>query len=71
MDDAALMKTLREVVETNPELAHAIAAEGTRRYPNSPDAAERAMMSVKSLSLQGKLAEARGEAERIGFPVHG
>jgi len=40
-----------------------LARDGNARFPNSPDAAERAALAIKSLALSSRLSEARGEAE--------
>jgi hypothetical protein len=65
LDEAALMARLRGVEDRDPVLARSLAEEGNRRFPNSPDAAERAAVAIKSLALQGRASEARGEAERM------
>ena len=44
-------------------LSYELAREGERRFPDSPNAPEFAAMAVKSLARQGKLSEARAEAE--------
>lgn len=60
-----LMEKLRRVQESDPSLALELAREGNRLYPDSVFAAERAGRIVKSLALQGRFAEARGEAEKM------
>jgi len=57
------MARLHGVDGTDPRQALALAREGNERFPNGPGAAERAAIVVKSLALQGRLSEARGEAE--------
>ncbi len=64
-DDASLMERLRKVQDSDPVLARQLAEEGQRRFPNSPDAAERAALGIKALARQGRISEARGEAERM------
>lgn len=65
LDEEALMEELRRVQEADPARAFELAQEGNRRYPDSPYAAERAGRMVKSLALQGRFSEARGEAEKM------
>jgi hypothetical protein len=64
-DDATLMSRLRATVDSDPVLARRLAEEGQRRFPNSPNAAERAALGIKALARQGRVSEARGEAERM------
>jgi len=63
MDEDSLMKALHALDESDPERALIVAREGNRRFPASAAAAERAAIIVKSLARQGKLSEARAEAE--------
>jgi hypothetical protein len=62
-DEASLMAELRRVKDQNPALVEKLAREGNRRYPNSPDAPERASLLIHALAIQGRASEARGEAE--------
>jgi hypothetical protein len=57
------MARLRTVQVTNPALAIDLAREGNLRYPESPDAPERASIEIHSLARQGRASEARGAAE--------
>jgi hypothetical protein len=63
VDEGSLMTQLRSVEESDSVLALELAREGNRRFPESSAAAERAAIIVKSLAREGKLSEARGEAE--------
>jgi hypothetical protein len=62
-DEATLMARLRSVKDTDPALAIDLAREGNRRFPETPDAPERASILIHSLARQGLASEARGEAE--------
>jgi hypothetical protein len=64
-DEAALMDRLRKIEDGDPTLALQLAREGDARFPGGADAAERAMIVVKSLARQGDLSEARGKAESM------
>ena len=57
------MAELRHADARDPELCLVLARDGNARFPDSPDAPERAALAVKSLALTGHLSEARGEAE--------
>lgn len=59
------MRQLRAIEDGDPTAALALAREGDRRFPEGPDAAERAMIEVKSIARQGHLSEARGAAEAM------
>jgi hypothetical protein len=63
VDEGSLMTQLRSVEDSDSALALELAREGNRLFPESPAAAERAAVIVKSLAREGKLSEARGEAE--------
>jgi hypothetical protein len=63
LDETALMATMRSAETTAPDLALELAREGNRRFPGSPDAAERAAAVVQCLARMGRVSEARGEAE--------
>jgi hypothetical protein len=62
-DEATLMVRLRSVKDTDPALCTNLAREGNRRFPETPDAPERASILIHSLARQGLASEARGEAE--------
>jgi len=62
-DEASLMSELRQLKQTDPKGALALAREGNRRFPESSDAAERASIIVHALVELGSPSEARGEAE--------
>ncbi len=61
--EASLMQRLRAMEDSDPAQALDLARDGDRRFPKSPDSAERAMIEIKSLAREGKLSEARGAAE--------
>jgi hypothetical protein len=63
LDESALMDRLRSARGKDPALAIELAREGNRRFPGSPDAAERASVLIHALAEQGLSSEARGEAE--------
>lgn len=65
VDEGSLMSKLRSVEDSDSVLALELAREGNRLFPESPAAAERAEIIVKSLAREGKLSEARGEAEEM------
>jgi hypothetical protein len=62
---ADFMQRLRAASDTDPALALQLAREDERDNPDGPDAAERSALIVKSLARQGRLSEARGEAEKL------
>jgi TolA-binding protein len=64
-DDLSLMNQLRSVQDSDPVRARQLAEEGMRRFPNSPDAAEREALGIKAFARQGRISEARAEAERM------
>lgn len=64
-DEAGLMDRLRKIEDGDPTLALQLAREGDARFPSGADAAERAMIVVKSLARQGDVSEARGKAEEM------
>jgi TolA-binding protein len=64
-DDLSLMNQLRAAQDSDPVLARQLAEEGMRRFPNSPDAAEREALGIKAYARQGRISEARAEAERM------
>jgi hypothetical protein len=64
LSEAELLDRLRKAQDTDEYiLSYDLAREGLRRFPDSPDAPEMAAMVVKSLARQGKVSEARAEAE--------
>ena len=66
LTEAELMEKLRKAQDTDEyQLSYDLAREGLRRFPDSQDAPEMAAMVVKSLARQGKVSEARAEAEVI------
>ena len=62
-DEDELMRLLRSARSNDPGLAVELAREGTRRFPTSPVAPERASILIHALTEQGHASEARGEAE--------
>jgi hypothetical protein len=65
LGEAALMRQLREMRQSDPELSLRLAREGNERFPGSPDAAERASIVVKSLMRMGRADEATAEARAM------
>lgn len=63
LNESVLMARLRSVAGNNFPLAVELARAGNRRFPDSPDAPERASILVHALAAQGMSKEARGEAE--------
>jgi hypothetical protein len=64
LSEAELLDKLRKAQDTDAYmLSYELAREGQRRFPNSANAPEFAAMAIKSLARQGKLSEARAEAE--------
>lgn len=61
--ESGLMARLRSVRSVDPAAAVALAREGNRRFPDSPDAPERSSILIHALAAQGLASEARGEAE--------
>jgi outer membrane protein assembly factor BamD (BamD/ComL family) len=59
------MNQLRAAQDSDPVRARQLAEEGMRRFPNSPDAAEREALGIKAYARQGRISEARAEAERM------
>jgi hypothetical protein len=64
-DEASLMASLRSIKDSDLSRAVELAREGNRRFPDSPDAPERASVLIHSLSGLGRASEARGEAEMM------
>lgn len=65
VDETALMVRLHELGETSPPLSLQLAREGNARFPNSPDAPERAFIVVKSLVDMTRFKEAQEEARKM------
>jgi hypothetical protein len=63
LNEAVLMARLRSAAGSDFPLAVELARAGNRRFPDSPDAPERASILVHALAAQGMAKEARGEAE--------
>ncbi len=63
LNEAVLMARLRSVAGSNFPLAVELARAGNRRFPDSPDAPERASILIHALAAEGMAREARGEAE--------
>jgi pyruvate/2-oxoglutarate dehydrogenase complex dihydrolipoamide acyltransferase (E2) component len=63
MNESVLMARLREVARTDSAQAIEIARAGNKRFPDSPDAPERASILIHALITQNKLSEGRAEAE--------
>jgi len=64
LSESDLIERLRKAQDTDEYvLSYDLAREGLRRFPDSADAPEMAAMVVKSLARQGKVSEARAEAE--------
>lgn len=62
LDEAQLMAQLRALAGTNSPLTLQLAREGNIRFPDSPDAPERAWMVVKSLANLERFKDAHDEA---------
>ena len=60
-----LMVMLRILSQKDPAAAIELAREGNRRFPDSPDAPERASILVHALAALDRPSEARGEAEEM------
>jgi hypothetical protein len=65
MNEAVLMARLREVAKTDSAQAIALARAGNKKYPDSPDAPERASILIHALVTQNQLSEGRAEAEHM------
>ena len=63
LNEAVLMARLRRVAGSDFPLAVELARAGNRRFPDSPDAPERASILIHALAAEGMAQEARGEAE--------
>ncbi len=65
MNEAHLMTRLRAIKDKDPAAAVELAREGKRRFPDSPDAPERASILIHALGTLGRASDARGEAEQM------
>lgn len=63
MNEAVLMERLREVAKKDSAQAIELARAGNKRFPDSPDAPERASILIHALITQNQLSEGRAEAE--------
>jgi hypothetical protein len=63
--EAAIMERLRGLEGSDPPLTLRLAREANARFPDSPDAPERAWMAVKSLVNMQRLSEAHDEAQTM------
>jgi hypothetical protein len=63
LDESVLMARLRNVAGSNFPLAVELARTGNRRFPDSPNAPERASILIHALAAEGLARDARGEAE--------
>jgi hypothetical protein len=70
LDEPAIMSTLRELGDSQPQRSLELARDGNARFPGSPDAAERAWYVCKSLVNLENFRDARDEARRMvaAFP---
>jgi hypothetical protein len=65
VDEDALMTTLRELGQRDPEQSIQLAREGNRRFPKGSGASERAWIVCKSLTNLARFDQAREEAQRM------
>ena len=63
MNEAVLMARLREVARTDSAQTIELARAGNKKFPDSPDAPERASILIHALVTQNQLSEGRAEAE--------
>ena len=63
MNEAVLMAQLREVAKKDSAQAIELARAGNKKFPDSPDAPERAYILIHALITQNQLSEGRAEAE--------
>lgn len=61
--EPALMQTLRALGDSDPQRSLQLASEAERRFPDSPDAPERAWYVCKSLVNLERFSDARHEAK--------
>jgi hypothetical protein len=64
-DEAALMEKLRSLAGSDPQQILRLAREANAKDPDSPGAAERAWMVVKSLVDLQRFSEAKDEAQTM------
>ena len=64
-DEATLMEKLRSLAGSDPQQVLRLAREANAKHPDSPDAAERAWMVVKSLVDLKRFPEAKDEAQTM------
>ncbi len=63
MNEAVLMARLREIARTDSAQTIELARAGNKKFPDSPDAPERASILIHALVTQNLLSEGRAEAE--------
>ena len=63
MNEAVLMARLREVAQSDSAQTIELARAGNKKFPDSPDAPERASILIHALVTQNQLSEGRAEAE--------
>jgi hypothetical protein len=63
LSESVLMARLRNVAGSNFPLAVELARAGNGRFPDSPNAPERASILIHALAAEGLARDARGEAE--------
>jgi TolA-binding protein len=63
MNEAVFMARLREVAASDSAQAIELARAGNKKFPDSPDAPERASILIHALVTQNQLSDARAEAE--------
>jgi hypothetical protein len=70
LDETAIMSTLRELGDSQPQRSLELAREGNARFAGSPDAAEREWYVCKSLVNLENFRDARDEARSMvaAFP---
>ena len=64
-DDVAITARLRQLAQSSPELTLELGRDGNRRFPESPDAAERNWYIVRALVNLQRFHEARDEARSM------
>ncbi len=69
LNEAVLMARLRGVAGSDFPLAVRLASAGNRRFPDSPDAPERASILIHALAAQGLSSEARGRGRVCREPL--
>jgi hypothetical protein len=63
MNEAVLMARLREIAQSDPAQTIQLARAGKKKFPDSPDAPERASILIHALVTQNQLSDGRAEAE--------